>query len=981
MFCWWCQNQADQSKEAESLQTFPDPGLVEHAKGITFDETGPATSSGKSKTSLSRQRELEAQRVKVARRRHKTTCLQGFPVKYAREGGMGELVEAKLTMVGEPNILFIVSGTEELARYPMASVRTMCSSEDDRGLFDDAVIASLDSAGRKRDLLLAMTFSKSTGTPSDKLVILVDRPEHREALAELVKVTSLDAISRPITFGQSGSTRFSVDSTNNARFLKHYLLTEEKLGEGAAAVVFSCTQKDTKEEFAVKMVDKVETPLEAIKKEAEIMGRLSHPNIVRSYGVFFERCFVCIVMDKCDHGDFVMAVQHQVKVSKKVECHHVAPLAKQMLSAMMYLHEENIVHRDIKGDNFLMSTRDISSPDCQLFLTDFGLATELQASGRLTDQVGSKNFWSPEHFAKDYGQKIDVWALGIIIYGAISGRFPFKDSHGIRFKEVKCPKRCTPDAEDFICKLLRKEEKKRPSAADMIGHRWFASFSCHYSSEASRPPTYLSEGTISMDGTHLSLKSSHTEFRQADVHHGIKERRRELLGRLTTELSESANARSSFVCLHTSEYLQKKFQITRDGLSHQFEWRGGAEMKAKLLADLEQRAKSMTDHADEAEEQSAVECVLKEHRVDLSLFGHGQAKSLRDLTREVSRGKCRLMQDAQEHRKLVRVVDVAALMLVAVVGSEKRLLLETADVTPDRHRVSRTCLPGHKKHSWENTRATAGRILEDVGLSEDMVTLDFSFLSRYEEEAESASYPGFRTVYRKEVIEATVKDPAAASKAGLPAFSAFTRSAAEHSRDFVWATEEQAVEDGIQIQGRGSQAASSLVRPPVGLDPEGLDIELTELGIAPSKFGSGDAISVQDFAEELMRGETTLARGPQNEALRIVNSVVLILENKASGELLVQTGRELPGGDQVNTTHFPRSECRPNEDPFLSAKRILRRQLDMDDNAVKLHHEVRLAEEENPNSAERQRELRRYPGLRTLYRRRLIKGELLLPGA
>merc|ERR1719478_338725 len=81
------------------------------------------------------------------------------------------------------------------------------------------------------------------------------------------------------------------------RLLEEYVVGAT-LGEGAFGVVYACTNRQTGEEVAVKMVDKVETPVEAIRKEAEMLQELSHPNIVKFHNVFYEKCFVYIVMDK-----------------------------------------------------------------------------------------------------------------------------------------------------------------------------------------------------------------------------------------------------------------------------------------------------------------------------------------------------------------------------------------------------------------------------------------------------------------------------------------------------------------------------------------------------------------------------------------------------------------------------------------------------------------------------------------------------------
>eukprot|EP00438_Fugacium_kawagutii_P018380 Skav208999 [mRNA] locus=scaffold2686:193697:199246:- [translate_table: standard] len=90
--------------------------------------------------------------------------------------------------------------------------------------------------------------------------------------------------------------------------LDHYRLGAI-LGEGAFGVVSLCYEISTGDEFAVKMVDKVETPLTDIKREAELLRKMNHRNVVKCFGVFDDKCFVCIVMNKLDGGDIVFALE------------------------------------------------------------------------------------------------------------------------------------------------------------------------------------------------------------------------------------------------------------------------------------------------------------------------------------------------------------------------------------------------------------------------------------------------------------------------------------------------------------------------------------------------------------------------------------------------------------------------------------------------------------------------------------------------
>merc|ERR1719203_2714240 len=259
------------------------------------------------------------------------------------------------------------------------------------------------------------------------------------------------------TKGETSNTGGGGSSDNQKRLLEEYSVGAT-LGEGAFGVVSNCTKRNSGEQYAVKMVDKVETPVESIKKEAEMLQRMDHPNIVKFHGVFYERCFVCIVMDKYSGGDLVEGLQKHLKDRGQISCHNVVHVAQQMGSGIQYMHAKMTVHRDIKGDNYLMSVKDITEPRCKIVLTDFGTAVLMKHGERLSSGVGTKIFWSPEFYDRDYSFKVDVWAMGVIMYGLVSGRFPFKDQNDIKTKEVKIPKRVHPICEDYIKAQLHKKE-------------------------------------------------------------------------------------------------------------------------------------------------------------------------------------------------------------------------------------------------------------------------------------------------------------------------------------------------------------------------------------------------------------------------------------------------------------------------------------------------------------------------------------------
>merc|ERR1719265_3142774 len=108
-----------------------------------------------------------------------------------------------------------------------------------------------------------------------------------------------------------------------------------------------------------------------------------------------------------------------------------------MVLSIRHLHSHNIVHRDVKGDNFLCECRDLTAPENRIVLADFGVAVELRCPNtRLHESCGTPRYWAPEFFDLDYHMKVDIWAVGVIIYNLLVGRFPFRDQTQVKTKIV-----------------------------------------------------------------------------------------------------------------------------------------------------------------------------------------------------------------------------------------------------------------------------------------------------------------------------------------------------------------------------------------------------------------------------------------------------------------------------------------------------------------------------------------------------------------
>mmetsp|Transcript_86208 Transcript_86208/g.222030 ORF Transcript_86208/g.222030 Transcript_86208/m.222030 type:complete len:794 (-) Transcript_86208:390-2771(-) len=761
-------------------------------------------------------------------------------------------------------------------------------------------------------------------------------------------------------------------SKQQQKLLDEYVVGK-KLGEGAFGVVSLCKHRVTGVQRAVKMVDKVETPLKMIEEETRLMLALDHPNIVKCHGVFYERCFICIVMDLYTGGDMMSGMQNYFRTKGQVECREVTHLSHQMSASIKYCHNKGVMHRDIKGDNYLLDRQDITDKLCKVVLTDFGMACEAGPEDRLSIKCGSEMYWAPEIYAKSYGLKVDVWALGVIMFGLVTARFPFKDEDDIKSKVAKIPKRVHPTCKEFIEVMLDKNEKSRPNSCEVMEHPWVAG-------SAKSPDTLAHEVN---DHVVAQDTSGHDEKHEQgntlcadDVKADVQERRQELMDRLNMEHerripasgAKAGETRSRTV--YSSNHLAKKFTVAGRRSPKQalvYEWWGVEKVREKGLLDMEAKAEPATPEAFEANIDIGVfSQMLTEHNIDTTKFGVGKAKTLAELSEEVRSGTARLMLDATEHKKLVRVVDVVVLRVCP--QGQDSFLVETQEVFPDGRTRENNFLPGEKKEPHENTQQAAQRILADfLGMQGHHVQLDLMKIRRIEEERPSPSYPGVTTVYRKEIVNVvlTTTNTAHLLKIGLPSGSSWSKKdASGNTKFFEWMTPKKAKAKNVKLT-LGEENISTLVQAPIGLSEEALREHLALHNVASAKYGQEGSKTIKQFSAELISGEATLVKDT-----RVVDNIIVIISNPRTKEILVQTGQVAPDGTTTPVERLPGFKHRPDENQFTSAKRMCQWRLEIDENQVKLDQKVMMVEGE--------RKIPAYPGLRTIYRRRLIKAELEL---
>ena len=264
----------------------------------------------------------------------------------------------------------------------------------------------------------------------------------------------------------------------------------EKLGEGLTGVVRKgYLVKDKSKKYAIKTIQKDKlnkSKSDYFKNEVEIIKETDSVNIVQFFEVYEDSENFHIVTELCEGGDLVTLVEKRVGLHEEV----AKRFFWQAATAVNYLHQFGIVHRDIKLDNFLLTSTEIST--CDLKLIDFGFATKFR-NQNLTTLVGTPYYVAPEVLNKKYSHECDIWSLGVLLYMMVFAEPPFKGKNNSQiFQEIKTKaikfdgKRhigASPDLKRLLLGLLQKDVNKRSTISMSLQSPWFHSTFREYNSK------------------------------------------------------------------------------------------------------------------------------------------------------------------------------------------------------------------------------------------------------------------------------------------------------------------------------------------------------------------------------------------------------------------------------------------------------------------------------------------------------------------
>ncbi|KAF9908598.1 hypothetical protein BX616_000081 [Lobosporangium transversale] len=208
------------------------------------------------------------------------------------------------------------------------------------------------------------------------------------------------------------------------------------IGQGSFSEVKMAVDTRTGDHVAIKVMSKAMIQSSdrlgiSVRRESDLLKSIHHPNIIGFREVVETSLQTCIVMDYASGGElFEYVADKRAKASEQ----DIQYIFAQIVDAVDYLHQNNIVHRDLKLENVLLEPRMDAPLRPTVKLTDFGLAKVIEAdTPLLTTRCGSEDYAAPEIIlGQPYdGREADIWSLGVMLYALLVGFLPFNMRPGM----------------------------------------------------------------------------------------------------------------------------------------------------------------------------------------------------------------------------------------------------------------------------------------------------------------------------------------------------------------------------------------------------------------------------------------------------------------------------------------------------------------------------------------------------------------------
>ncbi|XP_218667.4 sperm motility kinase Z-like [Rattus norvegicus] len=297
-------------------------------------------------------------------------------------------------------------------------------------------------------------------------------------------------------------------------FTRQYTILKP-LGQGGTTEVRLSSHRLTGTPVAVKALVKHERHWASTMSEVEIMKILNHNNIVSLLQVMETEQNIYIIMEVAQ-GDSLL---NRVQKAGRLKEDEARGIFVQLLSALGYCHGKGIIHRDLKPDNIIVDEHG------NVKIIDFGLGAKFLPGQKLKRLCGAFQFIPPELFlGLPYdGPKVDIWALGVLLYFMVTGFAPFSGttlselSKNVLQGRYDIPYNLSKDLRSMISLLLTVNARQRPTAQDLSSHPWLQ--------EWGKTLTFHSNRDTSFPNRDIMVAMENIGFHVQDIKESLKHKK------------------------------------------------------------------------------------------------------------------------------------------------------------------------------------------------------------------------------------------------------------------------------------------------------------------------------------------------------------------------------------------------------------------------------------------------------------------------
>ncbi|XP_030623891.1 serine/threonine-protein kinase NIM1 [Chanos chanos] len=230
----------------------------------------------------------------------------------------------------------------------------------------------------------------------------------------------------------------------------------------------------TKDKVAIKILDKTRLDLQSqrmLSREISNMESLSHANVLRLYEVIETPCRLYLILEYAGGGDLHTKICTEGKLSD----HDSKITFAQILSGIKYMHDNSIIHRDLKAENILYSC------NACVKVADFGFSKRVRNRNEVLDTFcGSPPYAAPELFRDEsyIGPPVDVWAMGVLLFFMVTGTLPFRADTVAKIRRCVLdgtyilPTWVSAPCQRLIRGILKPDPSERCALDQMLGCEW-----------------------------------------------------------------------------------------------------------------------------------------------------------------------------------------------------------------------------------------------------------------------------------------------------------------------------------------------------------------------------------------------------------------------------------------------------------------------------------------------------------------------------